>query len=149
MLNLSSKLNRKSTARAHHAVAAAIARKLAACILLILAVRGSLLGAARLAPGRSPPANRRRSIWPTAKMSNSGFLSVEGSCRARRKDLSRAPIFVRIEVTIPNARMHADSLGVDGAGHEDIFLALSDAFNNAKRHLQDSHRKSLRPMGTA
>jgi hypothetical protein len=45
--------------------------------------------------------------------------------------------WVKIDLTVPGARIHADSLHVDGAGHDDIYLALRDAFNNAKRQLQD------------
>jgi putative sigma-54 modulation protein len=45
--------------------------------------------------------------------------------------------WVKIDLTVPGAHIHADSLHVDGAGHDDIYLALRDAFNNAKRQLQD------------
>ena len=45
--------------------------------------------------------------------------------------------WVKIDLTVPGARIHADSLHVDGAGHDDIYLALRDAFINAKRQLQD------------
>jgi hypothetical protein len=51
-----------------------------------------------------------------------------------------APYLVKIDLTVPGAQIHADSLHVDGAGHKDIYLALRDAFNNAKRQLQDLHR---------
>ena len=44
--------------------------------------------------------------------------------------------WVKIDLTVPGAHIHADSLHVDGAGHDDIYLALRDAFNNAKRQLQ-------------
>ncbi len=43
---------------------------------------------------------------------------------------------VKIDLTVPGAQIHADSLHVDGTGHEDIYLALRDAFNNARRQLQ-------------
>lgn len=42
---------------------------------------------------------------------------------------------VKIDLMVPGAQIHADSLHIDGAGHKDIFLALRDAFNNAKRQL--------------
>jgi ribosome-associated translation inhibitor RaiA len=51
-----------------------------------------------------------------------------------------APYLVKIDLTVPGAHIHADSLHVDGAGHKDIYLALRDAFNNAKRQLQNLHR---------
>jgi hypothetical protein len=51
-----------------------------------------------------------------------------------------APYLVKIDLTVPGAQIHADSLHVDGAGHKDIYLALRDAFNNAKRQLQALHR---------
>lgn len=47
---------------------------------------------------------------------------------------------VRIDLTVPGAHIHADSLHADGRGHKDIYLALRDAFNNAKRQLQGLHR---------
>jgi hypothetical protein len=40
---------------------------------------------------------------------------------------------------VPGAQIHADSLHVDGEGHKDIYLALRDAFNSAKRQLQRLH----------
>jgi ribosome-associated translation inhibitor RaiA len=46
-----------------------------------------------------------------------------------------APYLAKIDLTVPGAHIHADSLHVDGIGHEDIYLALRDAFNNAKRQL--------------
>jgi ribosome-associated translation inhibitor RaiA len=63
-----------------------------------------------------------------------------------------APYLVKIDLTVPGAHIHADSRGIDGAGHKDIYLALRDAFNNAKRQLLDLHRdqsgsaRSLRPQ---
>jgi ribosome-associated translation inhibitor RaiA len=56
---------------------------------------------------------------------------------------------VKIDLTVPGAQIHADSLHADGAGHKDIYLALRDAFNNAKRQLQALHRDqfmSARPL---
>jgi putative sigma-54 modulation protein len=47
-----------------------------------------------------------------------------------------AAYLVKIDLTVPGAHIHADSLHVDGTGHEAIYLALRDAFNNAKRQLQ-------------
>jgi hypothetical protein len=58
---------------------------------------------------------------------------------------SDASYVVKIDLTVPNAHIHADSLHIDGAGHKDIYLALRDAFNNAKRQLQDLHRDQFRP----
>jgi ribosome-associated translation inhibitor RaiA len=56
-----------------------------------------------------------------------------------------APYLVKIDLTVPGAQIHADSLHADGAGHNDIYIALRDAFNNAKRQLQDLHRDRYRP----
>jgi ribosome-associated translation inhibitor RaiA len=50
---------------------------------------------------------------------------------------TRAPYLVKIDLIVPGAQIHADSLHVDGAGHKDIYLALRDAFNNARRQLQE------------
>lgn len=51
-----------------------------------------------------------------------------------------APYLVKFDLAVPGAHIHADSLHTNGAGHKDIYLALRDAFNNAKRQLQDLHR---------
>jgi ribosome-associated translation inhibitor RaiA len=59
-----------------------------------------------------------------------------------------APYLVKIDLTVPGAQIHADSLHVDGAGHKDIYLALRDAFNNAKRQLQDLYRDRNWPAGS-
>jgi len=56
-----------------------------------------------------------------------------------------APYLVKIDLTVPGAQIHADSLHADGAGHKDIYIALRDAFNNAKRQLQGLHRDRYRP----
>src|ERR1700722_2583822 len=56
-----------------------------------------------------------------------------------------APYLVKIDLSVPGAQIHADSLHADGGGHKDIYLALRDAFNNAKRQLQDLHRDRYRP----
>jgi ribosome-associated translation inhibitor RaiA len=63
-------------------------------------------------------------------------MTLEGP--GNRRD--GAPYLVKIDLTVPGAQIHADSLHADGAGHKDIYLALRDAFNNAKRQLQDLHR---------
>jgi ribosome-associated translation inhibitor RaiA len=64
-------------------------------------------------------------------------MTLEGPCTG---STIRTPYLVKIDLNVPGAQIHADSLHVDGAGHEDIYLALRDAFNNAKRQLQDLHR---------
>jgi Sigma 54 modulation protein / S30EA ribosomal protein len=56
---------------------------------------------------------------------------------------------VKIDLTVPGARIHADSLHVDGRGHKDVYLALRDAFNNAKRQLQGLHRARLAHVSAA
>jgi hypothetical protein len=57
-----------------------------------------------------------------------------------------APYLAKIDLNVPGAQIHADSLHVDGAGHKDIYLAMCDAFNNAKRQLQDLHRNRSRSV---
>ena len=64
-------------------------------------------------------------------------MTLEGP--DNRRD-SGAPYLVKIDLNVPGAQIHADSLHVDGAGHKDIYLALRDAFNNAKRQLQNLRR---------
>ena len=61
-----------------------------------------------------------------------------------RDELGRdSPTYaVKIDLAVPGAHIHADSLHVDGSGHSDIYLALRDAFNNAKRQLQGLRRRA-------
>ena len=68
-------------------------------------------------------------------------MTLEGS---RGGHDSAATYAVQIDLAVPGARIHADSLQIDGAGHKDPFLALRDAFNNAKRQLQELHSKRFR-----
>jgi len=68
-------------------------------------------------------------------------MTLEGS---RGGHCSGAPYAVQIDLAIPGAQIHADSLQIDGSGHKDVYLALRDAFNNAKRQLQELHSKRFR-----
>ena len=70
-------------------------------------------------------------------------ITLEGP--DNRRDI-RAPYLVKIDLTVPGAQIHADSLNADGAGHKDVYLALRDAFNNAKRQLQDLPRGCFKPL---
>jgi hypothetical protein len=58
--------------------------------------------------------------------------------------LEGPPYLVKIALTVPGAQIHADNLPVNGAGHADIHFAMRDAFNNAKRQLQDLHSDRFR-----
>jgi hypothetical protein len=68
-------------------------------------------------------------------------MTLEG---ARGGDGSSAHCVVQIDLAVPGAQIHADSRRIDGAGHEEIHLALREAFNNAKRQLQELHSKRFR-----
>lgn len=57
---------------------------------------------------------------------------------------SGASYVVQIDLAVPGAQIHADSRQLDGAGHKDIHRALRDAFDNAKRQLQELHSKRFR-----
>jgi hypothetical protein len=72
-------------------------------------------------------------------------ITLEGP--GNRSDIE-AHFLVKIDLTVPGAQIHADSLHVDGSAHKDIYLALRDAFNNAKRQLQDLHRDRFRSVPT-
>jgi hypothetical protein len=47
------------------------------------------------------------------------------------------PYVVKIELSCPGARIHADSLRPDGTGHAALDLALRASYENAKRQLQN------------
>jgi len=66
-------------------------------------------------------------------------MTFEGS-----RSVSSAPYLVQIDLAVPGAQIHADSLQIDGAGHKDIHAAPRDAFINAKRQLQELHSKRIR-----
>lgn len=68
-------------------------------------------------------------------------MTLEG---ARGGYGSSAPCVVQIDLAVPGAQIHADSRQLDGTGHEDLYLALREAFNNAKRQLQELHSKRFR-----
>jgi len=53
-------------------------------------------------------------------------------------------VAVKIHVSVPGAQIHADSVNPDGAGHTDVFLALRDAYDSARRQLQDLQRDGRR-----
>jgi ribosome-associated translation inhibitor RaiA len=67
-------------------------------------------------------------------------MTLEGARGGR----SGAPYAVQIDLAVPGAQIHADSLQIDGSGHKDVYIALRDAFNNAKRQLQELHSKRFR-----
>jgi Sigma 54 modulation protein / S30EA ribosomal protein len=50
-----------------------------------------------------------------------------------------APYVIKIELSVPGAQIHADSLHGDNTGHADVYLAMRDAFDDAKRQLLDLH----------
>jgi len=68
-------------------------------------------------------------------------MTLEGS---RGDHNSGASFVVKIDLAVPGAQIHADGLQSDGAGHKDIYVALRDAFNNAKRQLRELHSKRFR-----
>lgn len=47
--------------------------------------------------------------------------------------------FVKIELAVPGAQIHADSLTAECAEAGNIYLALREAFENAGRQLQELH----------
>jgi hypothetical protein len=57
---------------------------------------------------------------------------------------SNDPYSVQFDVAVPDVRIHADSLRFDSAGYQDIHAALRDAFNNAKRQLQEVHSRRFK-----
>jgi hypothetical protein len=52
---------------------------------------------------------------------------------------------VKIELTVPGAQIHADSLQADSSGHTSIFIAMRDAYNNARQQLGHLRHDRTRP----
>lgn len=61
---------------------------------------------------------------------------IEGPPGQRRHG---APFNVRIDLTIPGRDIHVRTEGAQRPSHDDVYVALRDAFDNAKRQLQDEH----------
>ncbi|MET0987504.1 MAG: HPF/RaiA family ribosome-associated protein [Steroidobacteraceae bacterium] len=51
-----------------------------------------------------------------------------------------APFMVKIELAVPGGTIFATNAQHDEAANDDVYVALNDAFENAKRQLQDSVR---------
>jgi ribosome-associated translation inhibitor RaiA len=47
-----------------------------------------------------------------------------------------APYAAKIHVSLPGAQIHADSIGPNGEGHEDVYAALRAAYASVNRQLQ-------------
>ena len=59
-------------------------------------------------------------------------ISLEGSSGTGNS----GPYVVKIELTIPGAQIHADSLRADEVDRRDVYLAMREAYDDAKRQLQ-------------
>jgi ribosome-associated translation inhibitor RaiA len=68
-------------------------------------------------------------------------LTVDGGLDHRGDGARYA---VSIQLSVPGAQIHADSVDRNGAGHGDAFAALNEAYLSAKRQLSDlqKHRRS-------
>lgn len=53
-------------------------------------------------------------------------------------------VVVKIHVSVPGAQIHADGVAPDGMQHQDVFIALRDAFESARRQLLDLRRDGTR-----
>lgn len=53
------------------------------------------------------------------------------------------PYLVKIDLTLPGAQIHADSLHPDGSGHSALQQAMHASYDNARRQLQH-YRASAR-----
>jgi ribosomal subunit interface protein len=49
---------------------------------------------------------------------------------------NRAPYGARIHLSLPGAQIHADSVGPNGEGHEDVYAALRTAYSSVSHQLQ-------------
>ncbi len=51
-------------------------------------------------------------------------------------DSAHRPYLVKIDLTLPGAHIHADSLHSDGSGHSGLYPAMHASYENARRQLQ-------------
>jgi len=59
-------------------------------------------------------------------------VTVEGPPAHHSKG---GPYSIRIALAIPGGEINVNSRSQDGAGHHDVYVALRDAFDGAKRQL--------------
>jgi hypothetical protein len=52
---------------------------------------------------------------------------------------------VKIELSVPGAQIHADSLQADSSGHTSLFVAMRDAYDNARQQLGHLRHHRTRP----
>jgi hypothetical protein len=52
---------------------------------------------------------------------------------------------VKIELTVPGAQIHADSLRADSSGHASLYQAMREAYDNARRQLHHLRSDRARP----
>lgn len=53
-------------------------------------------------------------------------------------------VVAKIHLSVPGAQIHAESGEAHGHAHTDVFLALRDAYDSARRQLRDLKRDSLK-----
>jgi len=53
-------------------------------------------------------------------------------------------VAVKIHVSVPGAQIHAHGVAADAANPQDVFVALRDAYESARRQLQDLRRDGTR-----
>ncbi len=56
-----------------------------------------------------------------------------------------ATYVVKIELTVPGAQIHADSLRADSSGHTSLVVAMRDAYDNARQQLGHLRHDRARP----
>ena len=52
---------------------------------------------------------------------------------------------VKIELSVPGAQIQADSLQADSSGHTSLFVAMRDAYDNARQQLGHLRHDRTRP----
>ena len=125
------------------------------------ASRGSIVEAGNV-PGMQPTGVRVKQPLEVRFIGMEASPAVEAAARekAAKLDLFRADLMscrvtielvdkhkhqgrryaVRIDVTLPG-----NELGVDRVQHEDVYVALRDAFDDMKRQVQDGVRRVQHP----
>lgn len=52
---------------------------------------------------------------------------------------------VKIELTVPGAQIHADSLRADSSGHASLYQAMREAYDDARRQLHHLRSDRAKP----
>jgi|SRR5471030_1103392 hypothetical protein len=77
-----------------------------------------------------------RKLCSQLELCSDGITRCHVTLVGPHSDSDGSALFLaKIELSVPGAQIYADNNHAGSAGHSDIFLAMHDAYDNAKRQL--------------